>query len=532
MSGYLPAVSTGYKEIYFGQFGGQVKTKVCDPGCQETVLLEYQGPSQAAQALTTAQVLRTVVANKDLFQGALEVEKHSQLIVDNSLIPWNTSTLVDLSESSLTPRQRLFTIVGFINNLWTSGVLPTQTSQAQKQIKEFRQQLGYRFRDPKLMGLNELAGLYLQTHQFCQAEKTARRIINFQYTVTQSRPLFYDEAVFLIADIGRIRAMITSKAQPLLETLAILRTGQEKLMDLEHGYKTRYNYELLRTCAQFYQIAAEPHFEQTCSPPKVKSYFYNATYGFNRYLPAFKDNFLAIKSMLSYAAYKTASRKSGLIHEAIADYHKVFTFIRFIKDPTSVLQGNINQNWAFYSPLMHKNDRWLGRTVGIETGLRSYIFRNKITRLLRNSQQFEPKFFLLFEAQAYQSLAASYRQLALVTKNYNYLHWSINYLKQALRIIRQIKALRIATFYQPALFSERNTYNKIASDYITTLYSYYYATNKTSVAATRDLLNKTKHPALELYQHSKACPLDPSLAKAWQIYKIRYELRKYIINNR
>jgi hypothetical protein len=513
----------------------KVIAEVCtDKSCKETTLLKYRGAEKDKLARESAAKLHAVISSRDLFEGALELNNDKdKIIIDNSWIPFNTTTLVDMSSENLSQAERQLKIVFFINKLWSSGIMPAQTEKAKQQMEKLRDEIGWRFRDPMLQGLHALAGNYFQLRNYQKAEETVRQIIDFKYTVTSARPVFYDEAVFLLADIKRLQAMRFWSKDQLKQTATILVESQDKLKSLEYGYKTRYNYELLKTCQiyeeQFRKISIDPTLNALCKPESVASYLKNATFVYNRYSPAFSDNFLAIKSFLAFANYNLVSNNPEDLKKAAAGYHKVLKFVRFLDNPSSVLEGNIDENWNLFYNLMHKNDRFIGKWFGKKNGLRSYAWRSKIAKTFRKvgSSQFDRKLFYLFETQAYRGLGQIERKLAKSSKDPAGLQKAIKYFEKAYQIATYIKWGRIIEFYTSKLFEERYTYNETAIDYAETLLNIYYQIKKSSPQQAQAYLTRAKSLVEDAYHHKADDPIDSTYLKALLLLGNIYEQYAY-----
>jgi endo-1,4-beta-D-glucanase Y len=348
--------------------------------------------------------------------------------------------------------------------------MPSESEKASRKIESeiIRQKhfVGQRLSDSYL----ELAALYQQRGDYENARKFAEKIIDFKFAPTVARPNFYDEAIFLTADARRIQAVRQNQPGAIGDIMRFLAEKERNLKPDEHGYKSRYALELLRTCVIYQESFVAKNGTREiigCSPQKVDEYSRHATVTYNSYAPRYDDNFIAVKALLENANYKLAAAKnSDDIGKAIKAYDEVIKAIDSI-DPFSVAK-----------------------------------FLRKIT----GSTQFDPKLFSLFRSQVYRGQAQAEAKLAELAKNAQnqgeeeaHLINAKQLLEKALGIMRQIKSEKIWTFHTAAMFEEKQVYHKIIGDYVETLLALFYLKGKTAPQEAPPLLGTKELEDLSLF---------------------------------
>jgi len=491
------------RQITITSDNGRVMAEVCNAAgqaCLTSELFAFEGSNAARQSRQSAQAIQEAVNNQDLFLGGLSTVGHEIRVGDAwrpgwlpSWLPLGSSTLIDASSENLTNNQRAARFSIFFGNLRSSGILPTADRLAQADIQRLEAQLPYNiFRDPSLSHRLNLATRYLQLDNYARAEALAQEIMNYNLTVTASRDMFTDEAVFLLADSNRMQAMRFFDPAGINESMSLLREHVANLQSLEHGYRARYNFEMLKTCTlaeQFFpsvDTTVSWELEGLCTPTHAATYRNNATFVNNQLSPTFTDNFLAVRTFLLSGKYNLTVARSGTdIERAREEYHNALALIELIDNCSAPTSGNISHNWTRYSPYMRPFDRTLGDTLGYEAGLASFAARCEAGRTLRGdlrsdlpligrSEQFNPILFRVFRAQAHQGLAETEMRLADRNSQHREEHWlaAKDHLTTAYTSVLLIRNVDIAKFYSK-MYEERETYYSVLIDYSAVLLRLY-----------------------------------------------------------
>ena len=479
-----PITTPSGNKVYLRTEQNKVVANVCkDEGdCKETTLIEYSGFGWGKHAEESAKNLAGVIAKRDLYEGYIALKKDGRLVIDNSRLPFTAITLLDLSQENLTKSDRDEKIGLFLVNLWTSGIL-SAAEIAQIQIDRLETKIlgfsrvQYRPRDAKLDGYLQLASAYfLEPENYEKAEKYANRIINYKLSVTTARPGSSDEAVFLLTDVKRITAIKTWSVEYMDQAMAVLLDNEKKLRKLELGYKVRYNYELLKTCVMYEQLfpGTDWRHYSHCQEEKLNHYYNNTTRIYNRRAPIFSDNFIAVRTFLQTATHHLSN---GNLEEAKHEYQKAIYLVNFIKTSQSVRAGDLNLNWEIFSGYMGPISRTIGKIFGKRAGLWAFAQVSEIDRTFRGdfktgwrkiqNDQFNPRFFVMFEAQAYRGLAGIHKKLADMDSSQTEKHLTTakNLIEISYTRVKQIKQEDVIEFYHKKRFEERMAYYDVMVDY-------------------------------------------------------------------
>jgi len=301
------------------------------------------------------------------------------------------------------------------------------------EITQLEQEVSYKFRDPKLAAYLELASLYLSLGEFEKAEEATQKILNFDLALTNARPTFYDEAVFLLADIYRLKTATYSESKYLDKALEILTKGLNQLGNLETGYKRRYYLELLKTCTAY-----QAHFgrlPENYSSFDVSSFYLSAADTLNNNGPGHADNFIAARAFITYGDYHLAA---GNYDKANEVFDKVNQLVRVLRSGSDDLMDNVVMEFSK------------------QTG----------------SKQTDLKNFRLFQALAYKGMAEAEKRKAYQagsnkTKQ-SYFKNALLYYKRALEFAGELKNDFPMEFYRGAMYEERQAYYDIVADYAET----------------------------------------------------------------
>ncbi len=342
---------------------------------------------------------------------------------------------------------------------------------------ELAPQLGisWKYREPKLAAYLELANLYLALGQLDKAEESLKNVIDYEYSLTNQRPAFYDEAIFLLADIKRIKAMSTGKEKYLNEAVNLLQQGLNQLGKAEIGYKRRYYYELLKSCVT-YQCHFG-HIPKGITSADMSVYYNNAVYTFNNDGPGHADNFIAVKSFIAYGNYLVAT---GAHEKAISVFNEVNKLVSALNTGSDNLMDNVVLEFSK------------------QTG----------------SKQTDPKNFRLFQALAYKGMAEA-------EKNNGSAQVALQYYERALEFASRLKNDFPMEFYRGTMYEERQTYYDIVVDYAeANLHSFYASKDKKYLPKAQKLAEEV----IALYKEYDYDPQDIHHLKALFIVAGVYEL--------
>lgn len=476
---------TNHKDIAVTSVDNEIRAKVCDAGaCREGTVFAYQGPDAAGRARESAEKLQEVINEQDLFQGGIIPEGNKIIVTDNWLpgwVPFSTTEVIDISAEGLTGDARQNRLVSFYNGLWSSGIMPSSRELAEFELQKLERQLDFRlWRDVRLSTKLQLASLAMQLGDYPRALDLSQQIIDNRLAVTSARAPFTDEAVFLQADIYRIKAMKSWSDVHIAQAVRLLQQHQGQLKPEENGYLSRYAFELLKTCTIARQFFPRGEWEgnEACSPAATARYAEAATFGHNRYSPTFSDNFLGVRTFLQSGSLLYSG---GELAAAREEYQKALALANLIDDCGNVTGGDTDRNWRLYSPYMTDVDRGIGDALGQPSGLLSFAARCEVGRLLRGdtplkkfTNQFDPTFFKVFKAQAYQGLAAIEIKQAKTDRDHQLerLTSALLHLKSAFEIVRAIQRDDIFRFFT-GMFEEKQTYYEVLADYADLNFSLY-----------------------------------------------------------
>jgi len=496
---------------YVSSDGNRVVATVCeeDGSCEDTTLIKYNGDDADKRAEKSARNIQSAADSRLLFTGDIRFKPwRGKVIVDN-WTPFNAVTLINLGPENLGFAEKQAKVMEFIQNLWVSGVMPNSKEAAQREVERLQDELGIsveevdgsdpeiktpwviqtKFRDPKIASWKDLANLYFALEEYGLARLFGQRVIDYKGVVTHDRPIYYDETVFLITDVARVQGIKAWSETFFNEAIKWLVDNENNLQELEDGYHTRYQYEMLKTCVLSRQLFPEAILtyeneagvvETVCDEADLETYTYNATFGYNQDTPTFDDNFLATRSHLELANYYMSW---GNFDAAEREYDQTLDLIALIDSSQAVLGGDAQETWDKYEMYMHPHDRWLGAAWN-RLGLNSYFLRGEIIRTLRGdfrlfylSKQFRPDFFLVFQARAHQGKAKIERSKAGaeddLAKRESHLGQAEARLKEAHSLVSEIKTNKYWAFFTPGMYEERHTYYSVTVDYAEVLFALY-----------------------------------------------------------
>jgi|GEM_PF-6134989 len=433
---------------------------------KKTKLMEYTGSNKVQLAADSAISLQKVIDNGDLYNGKLEVYRN-KFIVDNSIIPFNTTTIIDLN--AFPKKERTDVVKLFNYQLWASGIMPSEKEIAEKEIRKLEHQMKYRReRNLKLKGYEDLASLYMAVNRYEDAEETANKILNFDLALTSARPIFYDEAAYLISDLNRLRALKDWEGSFMMQAVTTLREKESNLRDLEFGYKRRYNLELLETCADIYgnfrHTLSEGEINQGCSPTLMATYLDNATRKYNSYSPAFADNYIAVRSFIEYGRYSIYTND---LERADKEFDRTLAVIKMIKDPWSIREENDKETWELLKDYMPRDNRAAAK-LGVDAAMWYYSLKADVASTLRRtarSDQFHKGGFNLFEALALQGKGDVERKKYSVAEEpetkLTHLKSAIKFYRYALGAAQKLLNANPYNFYTSAMTEEHEVYYEL-----------------------------------------------------------------------
>ena len=480
--------------------GGKVKVRTCSQtSCQETSLYEFEGSRSETCAARAETTLEQILAGNSLLDGHFRVsEDRDAILYDQNLTVMGSTDLrtkgtlkvIDLKCDQTGVSQKEGKVADFFMGIISSGMLPTGEAAGRQKLDRlmahtnffpdsefFGKDIPINYRDLGLKVLLELATYSFEAGDYDGAKRYAHAIINFKHSSGSARAMNSDEAVFLINDIDRIQALQGWSQEHLDDSISELQQGEARTKPLE-GYKARYNYELIRTCATYReQFGAVP---SACSEDRVEEYYVNATKTYNYYEPAYEDNFVAVKTMLERARYSLASNTPEGLKRADQEYQKALDTIDYVTDPMgAAVHGDQALRNQTNAPLMSRDERWIGSTLGQAAGLSWFGFKAEMARALRigaqqveqklggdPSTQFDPKAFWIYQAQALQGKAEVQRRMSGTSSNpTENLAQAQTYLGLALTYASRLKERAISDFYGGGMVEERQTYFGILTDY-------------------------------------------------------------------
>lgn len=339
---------------------------------------------------------------------------------------------------------------------------------------------GLRYRDSRLKGYLDAARYYFAASKFQDAERCLGQIINFNHSVTTARPLFYNEAVFLLSEILKVKSIRHSNPTEMEQALKLLKDNLLKLKSGEVGYKRRFCMEILSIAVLYRQIFRSDLLSP--DPKHADSYYYYydcATRLYNHYETGFADNYIALRSMLLYGDYKAAIGDNAT---AVREYTKVAAFVKL-----------------YSSRELNDTERNL---AGQYVNLSLVNVAVSAAKLIGRGGQFNPAFLGFLEAKAYFGMAGIFARKANSMsgeqKKQNTIY-SMGNLAKALSILLKIKSDSRADFWSPGKWEERQLYFFVLASYAERLMSYHMLTNN------NNSLNLAKKYAAEIRDwHAKS----------------------------
>jgi len=316
------------------------------------------------------------------------------------------------------------------------GISQKQSSLYTAQELEGRASSPIMFRDQKLKTYLEAAKQYFLAGNFKKAEECATKIIEFNRSVTTARPLFFDEAIFFLADIKRIQAMKNNDPKMMAEAKDLLVDRFGKLQNLEYGYQAKYCMEILKTAVLNKQI-----FKQDLlTPQEVKTYFEGATSKYNKYAAGFNDNFIALNAFLDFSNYLFLS---GDLDASKKECLRVIALVKHFGG------GDINdEQKGLIAPHVKSLD--LIPSIHKIPVIGHYLIRD---------EQYEPSSLNFYEAKATMKIGdITAKKFDLDHTNESALTESLKHYEDALKIMEEIKTKSGADFYMGNTWEQRQTY--------------------------------------------------------------------------
>lgn len=460
MSDYISPIITSPagSQVVLQSRKKQVLARVCQEGqeCKDTVIFEYEGKDGEKLAEASARQLARLTANRDLYQGYFGYKKN-KIVIGNKTV--GSSVVMDLSGQNSPDKK----VAVFFSNLWFSGLISSREI-ARLKLAELRT-VDALLKDQQLNGYLDLATNYFQSEEYANSERSVRKIIDFEFSPTSNGPILFNDAVFLLVDLERLQAIKGWSIRYLDQAIDHLVKYERKLEKNQFGFKARYNYELLRTCVMQQRLFPKIEWknEAACSKKQIESYYHNATEGYNRHMLPYDDNFLAVRSFLEKGSYHLSRRD---LNQAAVEYQKALDLINFIKSTFSVTDGDPKERWQELAGRLNWANKAAGYLFGKKAGIYSFALTSSLERGIRwvlpweKSNQFDPKYFKIFEAQTYIGLAEIERTKADLNLPHRELKLktSLRLLELALFLTRQLKKDDIADFYSRKMFEERTTY--------------------------------------------------------------------------
>jgi hypothetical protein len=419
--------------------------------------------SQIYDILRVAQQWSVSILDFQMF--AAQAEKYWNLVSSEGYIDKNgrlqakfTGKRQDFSlkgKAETSDEDKIFTILKKpINKMLIS--IEKRYKDERSRIGQLESRMWAKFRDPKLSSLIELAELYMQIGDYEKSKNTLMKIINSK-PITNTRPLHYDEAVFMLALLKKINPQGRNYLEPLKEALKVLDSNYKRLEDMEYGYKSNYNLQLLKFYNTLYETYIDRGNYEFLSMNNGTQYscydlFINATENYNSYnkswliyrfddilfngalkekgyLPRYRDNFIAVRAMVEYLRYLKikflATKDIKYYNEANYYFNKILKFVREIKN----FPGWMKAIWG---------------------------------------KQADPVNFLLFEAQSFkekEDLEKIKFQTLKIKPAKEDLYNRLKYIARSYQIILELKKVLGDNFYSGAKWEERLAYFEISTRY-------------------------------------------------------------------
>ncbi len=370
-----------------------------------------------------------------------------------------------------------------------------ERSTAEKRIAELERQIPHKERNQRLYSCLELSSLYLQLSGYETGDKKAAYykkaesaldiVLTFKGALTSARPPYYNEAIFALVNIKRIRAMESKDPAVLQEALELLKQNQAKLRPLENGYRAAFSYEILATAEVYltsFQGGRSAELDAAFALGNLKSLMDDATTRYNSFDPVFFDNFIALKAMISYARCLSSTQTPQNLSEADKYYRTALAFAKMFCRPGSI--GADSPEWELIRPYI-KGDI-IGNRLSGEQAAKYYLGRIAMARNIRGgaavsveqsrtlaeferrvfgsivSTQFNPENFTLFEVWSNRGIANSSLALATSsssqTERAKQLSEGRRAIDKALTSMREVKSVFGNDFVRGSYFVERREY--------------------------------------------------------------------------
>jgi hypothetical protein len=479
----IQPISIGNKSIKIWSTYSEVYSSVCDNEsgkCVNTTLITYTDDDGKKKAEKSAESLKKVILNNDLYDGALKI-KRGKIILDNSWIPFNTTTIADFTD--LPQEEQTPAINSFMWGFWTSGIMPKEIDITRGKAATLKENIP-RYRDQKLNAQLELATLFAHLRQYDDAEERINYILNFQYSPTTYRPMFYNESVMLLSDIYKNTAIYDWNEAHLIQSINLINDNSNQMKDLEVGYLSKVNLLMLGSCLtmqeSFPHAVTSPDLRGACREGEVRVYFLNSTERYNRFSPTYADNFIAVDAFSQYGKFL---QLTGDLNGARDQYNRGLEVINFINSPPSLLDILLISTRKFFG-----------------------------------SYQFDPRSFIFRESGLYKQMGDLNRRRVSVAINTDekirHLEEAKRYYRNALREIRNLRKIN-PYFYVGTSSKESEKYIELMVDYAEVLMEEYFTRRSDSIPMeAHSLVNEI----FEFHERKKDAPFSTSYVKALFIH--------------
>ncbi|MFA5097981.1 MAG: hypothetical protein WC490_05070 [Candidatus Margulisiibacteriota bacterium] len=347
----------------------------------------------------------------------------------------------------------------------TRGMLPSHTNSPRiimdSEIAEIKAGLGNRLlahegrRDAQLLLSLRTAQDFIAIGDMENAIKWGKRITEFPYSGSTELPNFYHEATFIIADAQKNIGQTNMDKEDFLSAVQSLQHGLERLKGLETGYKSKYCMEILSIAALHRQLFGSDILASDTQPGSYQYYLDGATALFNSHEGGFDDNFIALRSMLSFAEYSTCSND---FESALNKYNTVIALVKLFSG----------------KELTEEENQLAGKYVNMSR----YRIEVSIREVLERDQ-FDASLLQIFEARAYVGKARLHMQQSATlngTEKVEQISLAVNLYKDALSIMTLIKASSNSDFYRTSKWEERQLYFMILAETAESMTAVYRAT--------------------------------------------------------
>ena len=310
-------------------------------------------------------------------------------------------------------------------------------------------------RDPKLLLSLRTAQDFIAIGDMDHAIEWARKITDFPYSGSTELPNFYHEATFIIADAQKNIGQKDQDKGAFLDAVRTLQHGLGKLKGLETGYKGKYCMELLSVAVLYRQLFGSDILTTDSQPGSYQYYLDGATTLFNSHEGGFDDNFIALRSLLSFAEYSVCSNDAK---SALNKYDTVIALVKLFSGETLTKEESI--------------------LAGKYVNMSRYTIEGGIRRVLE-SRQFDVSLLQIFEARAFVGKARLHMQQSATldgAKKAEQISLAIDLYKAALPILTSIKASSNSDFYRTAKWEERQLYYTVLAETAESMAAGYRAT--------------------------------------------------------